>query len=53
MSIRPPTPGRWPKFARDYSAKYRGLSSLGLFELGLVFASQARNLVQADWRRVE
>ncbi|MTW21641.1 ATP-binding protein [Allochromatium palmeri] len=36
--------------ARDYSAKYRGLSNKGLFELGLVFDSQARNLAQADWR---
>ena len=39
--------------ARDYSAKYRGLPGKGLFELGLVFDSQARNLVQADWRRVD
>ncbi|WP_295389237.1 ATP-binding protein [uncultured Thiodictyon sp.] len=34
---------------RGYSAKYRGLPSQGLFEVGLVFDSQARNLVQADW----
>ena len=39
--------------ARDYSAKYRGLPSRGLFELGLIFDRQARNLVRADWRRVE
>ncbi len=38
--------------ARDYSAKYRGLSHQSLFEVGLVFDSQARNLVQADWRAV-
>ena len=38
--------------ARDYSAKYRGLPNKGLFELGLVFDSQARNLAQADWRAV-
>ena len=36
--------------ARDYSAKYRGLPVRGLFELGLVFDSQERNLVQADWQ---
>jgi hypothetical protein len=35
--------------ARGYSAKYRGLARNGLFEVGLVFDSQARNLVQADW----
>ena len=35
--------------ARGYSAKYRGLPSKGLFEVGLVFDRQARNLVQADW----
>jgi hypothetical protein len=39
--------------ARRYSAKYRGLPSKGLIELGLVFDRQARNLVQADWVRVE
>lgn len=38
--------------ARDYSAKYRGLPNQGLFEVGLVFERQARNLVQADWRVV-
>jgi len=36
--------------ARDYSAKYRGLPGRGLFELGLVFDTQERNLVQADWQ---
>ena len=35
---------------RDYSAKYRGLPGRGLFELGLVFDSQERNLIQADWQ---
>ena len=39
--------------ARDYSAKYRGLPGKGLFELGLIFDPQARNLVQADWRQVD
>jgi len=34
--------------ARDYSAKYRNLPDKRLFELGLVFDSKARNLVQAD-----
>ena len=38
--------------ARDYSAKYRGLPGKGLFEVGLIFDPQARNLVQADWRRI-
>ncbi len=37
---------------RDYSARYRGLPSRGLFELGLVFDAEARNLVRADWRPV-
>jgi hypothetical protein len=35
--------------ARGYSAKYRGLSNKGLFEVGLVFDPQVRNLTQADW----
>ncbi len=35
--------------ARGYSAKYRGLPQRGLFEVGLVFSSTARNLLQADW----
>jgi len=35
--------------ARGYSAKYRGLPNKGLFEVGLVFDPQARNLTQADW----
>ncbi|MFD2110535.1 ATP-binding protein [Thiorhodococcus fuscus] len=39
--------------ARDYSAKYRDLPGKGLFELGLVFDAQARNLVQADWQRID
>jgi len=39
--------------ARDHSAKYRELLGKGLFELGLVFDAKARNLVQADWRRVD
>jgi hypothetical protein len=38
--------------ARDYSVKYRGLPNQGLFEVGLVFERQARNLAQADWRVV-
>jgi hypothetical protein len=36
--------------ARGYGAKYRGLPTRGLFELGLVFDRQARNLAEADWR---
>jgi hypothetical protein len=39
--------------ACSYSAKYRGLSIKGLFEVGLVFDSQARNLVQADWVAID
>lgn len=35
--------------ARGYSDKYRGLPSRGLFEIGLIFDSRARNLVEADW----
>jgi hypothetical protein len=35
--------------ARGYSAKYRGLPSKGLIELGLIFDRRARNLVRADW----
>ena len=35
--------------ARGYSAKYRGLPKHGLFEVGLVFSGQARNLSRADW----
>lgn len=32
-----------------YSEKYQGEPAKGLFEVGLVFSSEARNLVQADW----
>ena len=39
--------------ARGYSAKYRGQAGKGLFEVGLVFSSAERNLIQADWCRVE
>ena len=39
--------------ARGYSAKYRGQPGKGLFEVGLVFSSAERNLIQADWHRVE
>ncbi|QFY88764.1 ATP-binding protein [Magnetovirga frankeli] len=35
--------------ARGYSEKYRGKASQGLFELGLVFGREERNLIQADW----
>ena len=38
--------------ARGYSEKYRGAPGRGLFEVGLVFGSAARNLIRADWRRV-
>jgi len=37
--------------ARGYSQKYLQAPSQGLFEVGLVFSSTARNLIQADWRR--
>ena len=36
--------------ARGYSDKYRGLPTKGLFEVGLVFDRQTRNLAEADWR---
>ncbi len=38
---------------RGYSEKYRDQPGKGLFEVGLVFAANTRNLVQADWRRVD
>ncbi len=37
---------------RGYSEKYRKAPGKGLFELGLVFGAEARNLIAADWRRV-
>ncbi|MBK5970297.1 MULTISPECIES: ATP-binding protein [Thiorhodovibrio] len=39
--------------ARRYSEKYRDTPGQGLFEVGLVFGSAARNLIQADWRQVD
>ena len=36
--------------ARGYGAKYRGQPAKGLFEVGLVFDRQARNLAEVDWR---
>ena len=38
--------------ARGYSAKYRGLPARGLFEVGLVFDPEARNLARGDWAAV-
>ena len=38
--------------ARGYSEKYRGAPGRGLFEVGLVFSSTARNLIAADWQQV-
>ncbi len=35
--------------AKGYSEKYRDQPGKGLFELGLVFSSKERNLIQADW----
>jgi len=35
--------------ARGYSEKYLGESGREVLEVGLVFSSEARNLVQADW----
>jgi hypothetical protein len=50
----PPDPANNPALAqiiaRDYSAKYRGQPAKGLFEVGLVFDRQTRNLAEADWR---
>ena len=34
---------------RGYSRKYQNEPGKGLFEVGLVFSAEARNLVQADW----
>ena len=36
---------------KGYSEKYLNKNAKALFEVGLVFNSQARNLVQADWRQ--
>ena len=33
----------------NYAEKYRGTGN-GVFEVGLVFSKQARNLIQSDWR---
>jgi hypothetical protein len=38
--------------ARGYSDKYRGAPGRGLFEVGLVFGSTARNLIRADWKKL-
>jgi len=35
--------------ARDYSAKYRGEPGKSVHELGLIFCSKQRNIIQADW----
>jgi len=37
---------------RGYSEKYRGEPGKGLFEVGLVFSGEARNLVRADWLKL-
>ena len=37
---------------QGYSEKYRDEPGKGLFEVGLVFSREARNLVQADWIEV-
>jgi hypothetical protein len=38
---------------RGYSKKYQHQSPKGLIELGLVFSSVERNLIQADWLELE
>jgi hypothetical protein len=38
--------------ARGYSQKYQQAPGTGLFEVGFVFSSAERNLIQADWRRL-
>ena len=38
---------------RGYSQKYQNEAEKGLLEVGLVFSSKERNLVQADWIVVE
>ncbi len=38
---------------KGYSKKYSTVSGKGLFEVGLVFCSKERNLIQADWVQVE
>ncbi len=39
--------------SRGYSEKYRNEPGKGVFEVGLVFSSKERNLIQADWVRVQ
>jgi hypothetical protein len=38
---------------RGYSEKYRSEPGRGLFELGLVFSADKRNLIRADWVQVD
>ncbi len=38
---------------RNYSEKYKAEPAKGLFEVGLVFSAEARNLVQADWKKIK
>ncbi len=38
---------------QGYSEKYRNEPGKGLYEVGLIFSSKKRNLVQADWREVD
>ena len=37
---------------RGYSQKYQNEPGKGVFEVGLVFSSDARNLILADWRKI-
>jgi hypothetical protein len=47
-----PNPALQQIEARGYSDKYRQAPGKGLFELGLVFGAEERNLVRADWRPI-
>ncbi len=38
---------------RGYSEKYQAEPGKGLFEVGLVFSAEERNLVQADWLEIK
>ena len=52
-AVSAPNPALAQIQTRGYSQKYRQASGKGLFEVGLVFSSAARNLIQADWRRLD
>ncbi len=34
---------------RNYAEKYRGITDKKVFEVGMIFSQEKRNLVQFDW----